>query len=77
MLSTLVLCNFVTMSNAPRSGKLPLKYIFYTCRSCPDCDLLIAHQDEIERLLAATFVRRDPSMIGQNRAPAHRVVPGR
>ena len=24
----------------------------YTCRYCPDCDLLVAHQDEIEHLLA-------------------------
>jgi hypothetical protein len=38
----------------------------YTCRYCPDCDLLIAHQDEIEELLAALFAERDPSVIGND-----------
>jgi hypothetical protein len=37
-----------------------------TCRYCPDCDLLLAHQDEIEELLAAIFVERDPSVIGND-----------
>lgn len=37
-----------------------------TCRYCPNCDLLIAHQDEIEAQLAALFVRHDPSVIGNN-----------
>ena len=37
----------------------------YTCRYCPDRDLLIAHQDEIEGLLASLFdelknIRVDP-----------------
>jgi len=36
----------------------------YTCRYCPDCDLLVAHQDEIESLLANLFAERDPSVIG-------------
>jgi hypothetical protein len=36
----------------------------YTCRYCPDCDLLIAHQDEIEELLAGIFAELDPSVIG-------------
>jgi hypothetical protein len=36
----------------------------YTCRYCPDCDLLIAHQDEIEELLAGLFAEIDPSVIG-------------
>lgn len=36
----------------------------YTCRYCPDCDLLIAHQDEIEELLAGIFAQLDPSVIG-------------
>lgn len=35
-----------------------------TCRFCPGCDLLIAHQDEIESLLAALFERQAPSVIG-------------
>ncbi len=37
-----------------------------TCRYCPSCDILIAHQDEIEALLAAMFSQRDPSVIGNN-----------
>ncbi|MBL7199677.1 MAG: hypothetical protein ISS56_05970 [Anaerolineae bacterium] len=38
----------------------------YTCRYCPDCDLLVAHQDEIEDLLARMFAERDPSVIGND-----------
>jgi hypothetical protein len=38
----------------------------YTCRYCPDCDLLITHQGEIEELLAALFVEDDPSVIGND-----------
>jgi hypothetical protein len=38
----------------------------YTCRYCPACDLLIAHQDELESLLAAMFFERDPSVIGND-----------
>ena len=38
----------------------------YTCRYCPDCDLLIAHQDQIEELLAALFAEYDPSVIGND-----------
>ena len=38
----------------------------YTCRYCPDCDLLIAHQDVIEHLLASMFDERDPSVIGND-----------
>jgi hypothetical protein len=37
-----------------------------TCRYCPDCDLLIAHQDEIETLLAQLFAQYDPSLIGND-----------
>ena len=35
----------------------------YTCRYCPDCDLLVAHQDEIEELLANLFAEHDPSIV--------------
>jgi hypothetical protein len=35
-----------------------------TCRYCPYCDLLIAHRDELENLLVATFEERDPDAIG-------------
>jgi hypothetical protein len=38
----------------------------YTCRYCPDCNLLIAHQDEIEELLAVLFAELDPSVIGND-----------
>ena len=45
--------------------KIPL-ILGYTCRYCPDCDLLVAHQDEIEHLLASMFAERDPSVIGND-----------
>ena len=35
-----------------------------TCRYCPDCDLLIAHQDEIEANLAMLFTRINPDIVG-------------
>jgi len=38
----------------------------YTCHYCPDCDLLIAHQDQIEELLAALFAEHAPSVIGND-----------
>jgi hypothetical protein len=38
--------------------------INYTCRYCKRCDLLVAHQDEIEGLLTAMFSEHDPKVIG-------------
>ncbi|MBI4321453.1 MAG: hypothetical protein HY675_23415 [Chloroflexi bacterium] len=35
-----------------------------TCRCCPACDLLIAHQDELEALLTALFAKHNPEVIG-------------
>jgi hypothetical protein len=35
-----------------------------TCRYCLSCDLIIAHQDEIETQLTLLFTERDSSMIG-------------
>ena len=35
-----------------------------TCRYCPRCDLLIAHQDEIEAFLAAFFGQNRPEIVG-------------
>jgi hypothetical protein len=35
-----------------------------SCRYCPVCDLLIAHQDEIEQQLEALFSQRSPELIG-------------
>lgn len=37
-----------------------------TCRYCPTCDLLIAHQDEVEQQLAVLFQQRDPDLIGND-----------
>jgi hypothetical protein len=38
----------------------------YTCRYCQDCDLLIAHKHEVERLLTDLFLRADPEAIGND-----------
>jgi len=35
-----------------------------TGRYCPDCDLIILHQDVLEDLLVRTFEWHDPSVIG-------------
>lgn len=37
-----------------------------TCRFCPACELLIAHQDEIEEQLAIQFSRINPEAIGND-----------
>jgi hypothetical protein len=37
-----------------------------TCRYCPTCELLIAHQDEIENLLVRTFTARAPEIVGND-----------
>lgn len=37
-----------------------------SCRYCPPCDLIIAHQDEIEAQLAALFGERDPALAGND-----------
>ena len=37
-----------------------------TCRYCPHCDLLIAHQNDIERILASYFNDRQPKVIGKD-----------
>ena len=34
------------------------------CRYCPQCDILIAHQDELERMLVLSFEKRAPELIG-------------
>ena len=36
------------------------------CRYCPDCDLLIVHQDELEHWLAVSFQERMPEIIGND-----------
>lgn len=37
-----------------------------TCRYCPQCDLLIAHQDDVESFLAAFFMAHKPEMVGND-----------
>ena len=37
-----------------------------TCRSCPRCDLLIAHRDELEAWLAAFFGQHRPEVVGND-----------
>ena len=34
------------------------------CRYCPACDILIAHQDELEHMLVMTFDKRAPEILG-------------
>jgi len=38
----------------------------YTCRYCAKCDLLIAHQDEIENYLYQMFTKRAPDAVGHD-----------
>jgi 5-methylcytosine-specific restriction endonuclease McrA len=38
----------------------------YTCRYCPDCNLLIAHKHEIEHYLTALFSQQAPDAIGND-----------
>ena len=35
-----------------------------TCRWCPRCELIMAHQDELENILAQCFSSRNPDVIG-------------
>src|SRR6266702_905862 len=42
-------------------GKLPHRYRF-----CPNCDLLIAHQDEIEDILSRIFTTLEPEIVGND-----------
>jgi hypothetical protein len=35
-----------------------------TCRYCPRCDLLIAHQNDLEHLLASIFSEHNPEIVG-------------
>ena len=37
-----------------------------TCRFCPGCQLLIAHQDELEGYLAAFFEQQAPNIVGND-----------
>lgn len=37
-----------------------------TCRYCPPCDFIIAHQDELEALPAAGFSTQEPEVIGND-----------
>ena len=37
-----------------------------TCRFCPACELVIGHQDEIERVLAQLFAESAPEVVGND-----------
>jgi hypothetical protein len=37
-----------------------------TCRYCPACDLLIAHKDQLDKLLAAMFAQLRQPALGSN-----------
>ncbi len=37
-----------------------------TCRYCARCELIIAHQDELEGELAATMARSAPNLVGHD-----------
>jgi hypothetical protein len=61
--------------NKTRQRKLPLIIhvepmhmlsLNKTCRYCPYCDLLIAHQDDVEHLLASVFTELKPEVLGNN-----------
>ena len=58
-----------------RSRKLPLVIhidpmqllaLNKTCRYCPACDLLIAHQDDLEAFLATFFGATRPEIVGND-----------
>ncbi len=61
--------------NKTRQRKLPLVIhvdpmlllsLNKTCRYCPHCDLLIAHQDDVEHLLAEIFTEQMPEVVGND-----------
>src|SRR6266487_1876823 len=37
-----------------------------TCHYCPHCDLLIAHQNDVEQFLAVFFTQYNPDAIGND-----------
>ena len=37
-----------------------------TCRYCPKCEIIIAHQDELEAVLTGMFSERKPEVIGND-----------
>ena len=41
-----------------------LLFLNKTCRYCPHCDLLIAHQNDVEHFLASFFLEQEPEVIG-------------
>src|SRR2546429_4412382 len=65
----------VKSANKTRQRKLPLFIhvspaqpvtLNKTCRYCPNCDLLIAHQDEIEDILSRIFTTLEPEIVGND-----------
>ena len=60
-------------ANKTGQRKLPLFIHIYpkqplllnkTCRYCPHCDLLIAHQNELEEIITRVFTVLDPEIVG-------------
>lgn len=37
-----------------------------TCRYCPHCDLLIAHQNDVEHVLASSLSTYQPEVVGND-----------
>jgi hypothetical protein len=37
-----------------------------TCRYCPHCDLLIAHQNDVEHFLVSFFTEEEPEVVGND-----------
>ena len=52
------------LKSPPCSRRFNPVAINKSCRYCPACELLIAHQDEVEAELAALFARRTPDLVG-------------
>ena len=62
-------------TNKTKQRKLPLfihidpmqpMLLNKTCRYCPYCDLLIAHQNDLEDVLARTFAVLNPEIVGND-----------
>ena len=62
-------------ANKTRQRKLPLFIhvspaqpvtLNKTCRYCPNCDLLIAHQDDIEDILSRIFTTLELELVGND-----------
>src|SRR5438270_12499446 len=57
------LCKFALLIGVEDYGMLVLGK---TCRFCPRCEFIIAHQGELEALLAASFAAHAPEVISND-----------